>query len=52
MVIGSDILPFILKKGVRHNVAGNLIAQETVFGWYISAPKAEEHISLFTTEVC
>ena len=52
MVIGEDILPFILKKGVCHNVAGNLLAQVTVFGWYISAPIAEEQISLFTTEVC
>ena len=51
MVIGSDILPFILKPGIKHNVSGNLLAQETVFGWFISGPVDEDPISLFTTEV-
>ena len=51
MVIGSDILPFILKQGIKHNVAGNLLAQETVFGWYISGPVSDDEVAIFTTVV-
>ncbi|XP_059222988.1 uncharacterized protein LOC131996859 [Stomoxys calcitrans] len=38
MLLGSDILPSILKSGVQKNISGNLLAQETEFGWILSGP--------------
>ncbi|CAD7001676.1 unnamed protein product [Ceratitis capitata] len=50
MVIGSDIIPKILTPGLKINVGGSLIAQNTIFGWILSGPVAEE-ISSFSTQV-
>lgn len=50
MVIGSDILPQILLQGLETNVAGGLIAQNTIFGWILSGPITEQ-ISTFATHI-
>ncbi|XP_075158038.1 uncharacterized protein LOC142231308 [Haematobia irritans] len=51
MLIGSDILPCIIKSGVRKNIAGNLLAQESEFGWYISGPQNPRCITTFAAWV-
>lgn len=38
ILIGSDILPSILKSGVQKILFGNFLAQESAFGWFISGP--------------
>ncbi|XP_075151112.1 uncharacterized protein LOC142225221 [Haematobia irritans] len=38
MLLGSDVLPFILKSGFQRNISGSLLAQETEFGWIVSGP--------------
>ncbi|XP_017473604.1 PREDICTED: uncharacterized protein LOC108364443 [Rhagoletis zephyria] len=50
MVVGSDILPKILIPGLKTNVGGSLIAQNSIFGWILSGPVAEQ-ISTFSTQV-
>ncbi|XP_075150439.1 uncharacterized protein LOC142224542 [Haematobia irritans] len=47
MLIGSDVIPFILKSGVTKNVSGNLLAQETEFGWILSGPSKTRCVSSF-----
>ncbi|XP_059225279.1 uncharacterized protein LOC131997762 [Stomoxys calcitrans] len=47
MLIGSDILPCILKNGVQRNISGNLLAQDSEFGWYISGPQSSRCITTF-----
>lgn len=51
MLLGSDVLPFILKPGVKKNVAGNLLAQETEFGWLISGPPTTRSVTSFASWV-
>lgn len=51
MLLGSDILPFILKTGVQKNVSGNLLAQETEFGWLISGPPCARSVTTFASWV-
>ncbi|XP_075163644.1 uncharacterized protein LOC142236255 [Haematobia irritans] len=51
MLLGSDILPFILKSGVHQNVSGNLLAQETEFGWILSGPPRARSVSTFANFV-
>ena len=38
MLIGGDIYPEILLAGLKKNILGTLIAQETVFGWILTGP--------------
>ncbi|XP_049317674.1 uncharacterized protein LOC125780108 [Bactrocera dorsalis] len=38
ILIGSDIYPSILLNGVKRNILGSLLAQETEFGWILSGP--------------
>ena len=33
LLIGSDLAPSIMVTGVRHNICGSFLGQETVFGW-------------------
>ncbi|XP_065356165.1 uncharacterized protein LOC135950558 [Calliphora vicina] len=38
ILIGGDLFPSIMRSGVKHNVCGSLIAQETIFGWILTGP--------------
>ncbi|XP_017466075.1 PREDICTED: uncharacterized protein LOC108358989 [Rhagoletis zephyria] len=51
IVLGSDLMPQILQDGVKHNVFGNLLAQNSIFGWYLSEPTKREVISSYHTHV-
>ncbi|XP_075157916.1 uncharacterized protein LOC142231183 [Haematobia irritans] len=51
MLIGSDVLPFVLKSGVLRNISGNLLAQETEFGWIISGSQTTRSVSSFASFV-
>ncbi|XP_059224813.1 uncharacterized protein LOC131997647 [Stomoxys calcitrans] len=47
MLIGSDILPCVLKTGVHRNISENLLAQESEFGWFISGPQNSRCVTTF-----
>jgi len=54
VLIGADILPSIILKGVKPNICGSLLGQETIFGWIISGPVPKlqaRAISSFSTQV-
>ncbi|XP_059223988.1 uncharacterized protein LOC131997292 [Stomoxys calcitrans] len=51
MLLGSDVLPFILKPGVQKNVSGTLLAQETEFGWILSGPPTVRSVNTFASWV-
>ncbi|XP_075163012.1 uncharacterized protein LOC142235634 [Haematobia irritans] len=51
MLLGSDVLPFILRPGVQKNVSGNLLAQETEFGWILSGPSRARPVSCYASFV-
>ncbi|XP_075163105.1 uncharacterized protein LOC142235730 [Haematobia irritans] len=38
ILLGGNLYPLILLKGVEHGILGSLVAQETVFGWVITGP--------------
>ncbi|XP_050340229.1 uncharacterized protein LOC126766506 [Bactrocera neohumeralis] len=46
-LIGSDIYPSILLNGVKRNVLGSLLAQETEFGWILSGPITQNLLTRF-----
>ncbi|XP_046803757.1 uncharacterized protein LOC124419190 [Lucilia cuprina] len=46
MLLGSDIIPHIILDGLKKNVLGNLIAQNSIYGWYIYGPMKLHTISL------
>ncbi|XP_017486254.1 PREDICTED: uncharacterized protein LOC108374748 [Rhagoletis zephyria] len=50
MVIGSDLIPQILLPGLKPNVGGSLIAQNSIFGWILSGPLTER-VSTFSTQI-
>ncbi|XP_073817385.1 uncharacterized protein [Musca autumnalis] len=46
ILLGGNVYPIILLNGVRKNILGSLLAQETVFGWILTGPatnSAEQH---------
>lgn len=49
MLLGSDILPLIIKSGVQKNIHENLLGQETEFGWIISGNPTVRTITSFGT---
>ncbi|XP_075157918.1 uncharacterized protein LOC142231185 [Haematobia irritans] len=51
MLLGSDVLPYILKSGVQRNISGSLLAQETEFGWIVSGPLKNRYVSSFASFV-
>ncbi|XP_036344598.1 uncharacterized protein LOC118753833 [Rhagoletis pomonella] len=51
LVIGSDLIPEILLEEVQHKVLGSLLAQNTIFGWYLSGPLQATNCSTFHTYV-
>jgi hypothetical protein len=36
LLLGADLYPHIIRAGVKHNVLGSLLAQQTLFGWVIT----------------
>ncbi|XP_075150510.1 uncharacterized protein LOC142224614 [Haematobia irritans] len=38
ILIGGDVLPSIMLPGMKHNVLGSLMAQQTAFGWILTGP--------------
>jgi hypothetical protein len=36
MLIGGDLYPLIIRPGVKSQILGSLLAQETVFGWILT----------------
>lgn len=38
ILIGGDVLPYIMLSGIKHKVCGSLMAQETIFGWILTGP--------------
>ncbi|XP_075150481.1 uncharacterized protein LOC142224584 [Haematobia irritans] len=38
ILLGGDIFPSIMQKGVCTQIGGSLLAQETVFGWILTGP--------------
>ncbi|XP_073821300.1 uncharacterized protein [Musca autumnalis] len=38
VLLGANIYPIILLNGVKKNILGSLLAQETVFGWILTGP--------------
>lgn len=49
MLIGSDILPSIIKPGLKKNISGNLLAQCTEFGWIVSGKPNCQLIASFAS---
>ncbi|XP_073841335.1 uncharacterized protein [Musca autumnalis] len=49
LLIGSDILPAIIKPGLQKNVSGNLLAQNTELGWIISGKPASNTVVSFAS---
>ena len=36
ILIEGDIYPSVMLEGVRKNLLGNLMAQESIFGWVLT----------------
>ena len=51
LLIGCDLIPLIMRNGIKHNISGSLLAQETVFGWILSGPIPSSTISSFSTSI-
>lgn len=51
ILIGGDVYPQIVLGGVRQNILGSLLAQETIFGWILTGPISSLNRVAFTTFV-
>ncbi|XP_075150959.1 uncharacterized protein LOC142225069 [Haematobia irritans] len=51
LIIGSDYLPFINRKGVVLPILNGIEARESHFGWYLFGPASTEPINSFSTFV-
>ncbi|XP_073819582.1 uncharacterized protein [Musca autumnalis] len=49
MLIGSDVLPRIIKPGLEKNVSGDLLAQSTEFGWIVSGKPTSNSVVSFAS---
>ncbi|XP_075151028.1 uncharacterized protein LOC142225136 [Haematobia irritans] len=38
VLLGGDILPSIMLPGLKRDICGSLMAQETIFGWILTGP--------------
>ncbi|XP_075150561.1 uncharacterized protein LOC142224663 [Haematobia irritans] len=38
ILLGGDLFPSIMMNGIKNNVCGSLVAQETIFGWILTGP--------------
>ena len=46
MLLGSDVIPYIVLNGTRTNILGNMVAQNSIYGWYIYGPYKVNSLSL------
>lgn len=51
LLIRGDLLSFIMLLGIRQNICGSMIAQETVFGWFLTGPIPTQTVSTFSSFV-
>ncbi|XP_041564470.1 uncharacterized protein LOC121467202 [Drosophila elegans] len=55
VLIGADILPFVLLSGTRTIICGSLLGQETIFGWVLTGPvsnaSVQKRVAAFTTQI-
>ncbi|XP_043065496.1 uncharacterized protein LOC122320916 [Drosophila ficusphila] len=55
VLIGADMLPSVLLSGMRTNICGSLLGQETIFGWVLTGPvsstSSQNRVSAFTTQI-
>ncbi|XP_070854689.1 uncharacterized protein [Drosophila suzukii] len=55
VLIGADILPSVLLSGMRTNICGSLLGQETIFDWVLTDPvgstSSQNRVSAFTTQI-
>ncbi|XP_043063799.1 uncharacterized protein LOC122319964 [Drosophila ficusphila] len=55
VLIRADILPSVLLSGMRTNICGSLLGQETIFGWVLTGPvsstSSQNRVSAFTTQI-
>ncbi|XP_065356268.1 uncharacterized protein LOC135950663 [Calliphora vicina] len=51
LLLGSDVIPYILLEGIRKNILGNMIAQNSVYGWFIYGPFKINSLSLVAVDV-
>ncbi|XP_065372164.1 uncharacterized protein LOC135964036 [Calliphora vicina] len=51
ILIGGDFYPKVMLGRSKHNVYGNLMAQESVFGWILTGPIEDRHPRSFTTVI-
>ncbi|XP_075151010.1 uncharacterized protein LOC142225121 [Haematobia irritans] len=53
VLIGADLIPQVMLDGIKRQVCGSLMAQETIFGWILTGPMPiqSENISSFRTIV-
>ncbi|XP_075167660.1 uncharacterized protein LOC142239773 [Haematobia irritans] len=50
ILIGADVYPQIILEGVRRNILGSLVAQNTIFGWVLTG-QLDRPTDSFTTLV-
>ena len=50
LLIGGDVSQIML-DGVKRNILGKLMAQETIFGWVLTGPLSEINHKVFTTYI-
>ena len=51
LLIGGDVYSQIMLDGVKRNILGKLMAQESIFGWILTGPLSERNHKAFTTYV-
>ena len=51
LLLGADLYPRILLRGIQSNILGSLMAQNTVFGWIITGPIPSSNITVLTTTI-
>ncbi|XP_065368820.1 uncharacterized protein LOC135961250 [Calliphora vicina] len=50
MLLGSDVIPYIVLDGMKKNILGSLIAQNSIYGWYIFGPLKSHGTALVTSD--
>lgn len=50
MLLGSDVIPYIILDGTRKNILGNMVAQNSIYGWYIYGPFKVNSLSLVAVD--
>ncbi|XP_075157607.1 uncharacterized protein LOC142230871 [Haematobia irritans] len=51
ILIGADLIPQVMLDGIKRQVCGSLMAQETIFGWVLTGPIQSDIIKSFRTTV-